>query len=82
MKIKIFTKSPNFLEGKPHQHSEKMDDGVMNELKTEEFEHCVMCGALTNIPISTPVDWRENYELGLGQICTECAKKQREAAEL
>lgn len=26
-----------------------------------------------------PVDWRENYEIGLGQICAECAKKEREA---
>ena len=28
-----------------------------------------------------PVDWRENYEIGCGQICAECAKKQRKAAE-
>lgn len=45
----------------------------------EEFERCVMCGALTSVPISMPVDWRENYEIGCGQICAECAKKQREA---
>ena len=28
-----------------------------------------------------PIDWRENYEVGLGQGCAECAKKQREASE-
>jgi len=28
-----------------------------------------------------PIDWRENYEIGLGQICAACAKKQREEAE-
>jgi len=50
-----------------------------NTPNTEEFERCVMCGALTCVPISMPVDWRENYEIGLGQICAECAKKQREA---
>lgn len=50
-----------------------------NTPKTEEFERCVVCGALTCVPISMPVDWRENYEIGLGQICAECAKKQREA---
>lgn len=50
-----------------------------NTLNTEEFERCVMCGALTSIPISMPVDWRENYEIGMGQICAECAKKQQEA---
>ena len=45
----------------------------------EEFERCIMCEKLTCIPISMPVDWRENYEIGLGQICAECAKKEREA---
>ena len=45
----------------------------------EEFERCVMRGALTCVPISMPVDRRENYEIGLGQICAACAKKQREA---
>ena len=50
-----------------------------NTPKTEEFERCVVCGALTCVPISMPVDWRENYEIGLGQICAACTKKQREA---
>lgn len=50
-----------------------------NTPNTEEFERCVMCGALTSVPISMPVDWRENYEIGLGQICAECVKKEREA---
>ena len=45
----------------------------------EEFERCIMCEKLTCIPISMPVDWRENYEIGCGQICAECAKKEREA---
>lgn len=49
--------------------------------KTEEFERCIMCGKLTCIPVSMPIDWRENYEIGMGQVCAECAKKQREALE-
>lgn len=52
-----------------------------NTPNTEEFERCVMCGKLTCVPISMPVDWRENYEIGCGRICAECAKKQRKAAE-
>ena len=48
---------------------------------TEEFERCIVCGNLTCIPVSMPVDWRENYEIGLGQICAECAKKQRKRVE-
>ena len=52
-----------------------------NTPKTEEFERCVMCGKLTCVPISMPIDWRENYEIGCGQICAECAKKQQKALE-
>lgn len=43
---------------------------------TEEFERCIICGALTCVPISMPIDLRENYVIGLGQVCAECAKKQ------
>ena len=52
-----------------------------NTPNTEEFERCVICGKLTCVPISMPVDWRENYEIGLGQICAECAKIEREAKQ-
>ncbi len=52
-----------------------------NTPNTEEFERCIMCGALTCVPLSMPIDWRENYEIGLGQICAECTKKQRKAVE-
>ena len=47
----------------------------------EEFERCVICGQSTCIPISMPVDWRENYEVGCGQLCAQCAKKQQKALE-
>ncbi len=49
--------------------------------KKEEYERCVMCGKLTCVPISMQIDRRENYEIGCGQICGECAKKQRKEAE-
>ena len=45
----------------------------------EEYERCIVCGRVTCIPVSMPIDWRENYEIGCGQLCAECAKKQREA---
>lgn len=51
-----------------------------NTPNTEEFERCVLCGELTCIPISMPIDWRENYEIGCGQVCAECAKKEQQAA--
>ena len=43
--------------------------------KPEVYERCVICGRLTDVPTSMPIEWRENYEVGIGQICYECAKK-------
>jgi hypothetical protein len=81
MKSKILTKISQFFRGDSCLPAKKEADSVKNTPNTEEFERCVMCGALTCVPISMPVDWRENYEIGCGQICAECAKKQRESAE-
>ncbi len=80
MKNKMFDIILSFFR-KPttYQPSKKEIDSVDKTPVTEEFERCVICGKLTCIPISMPVDWRENYEIGLGQICAECAKKEREA---
>ena len=47
----------------------------------EEFERCVICGELTCIPVSLPIDWRENYEIGCGQVCAKCAKAQQKSIE-
>lgn len=52
----------------------------MNQEKikeNEEIERCIICGELTGIPVSMPIEWRENYVVGCGQICAECAKKQQ-----
>lgn len=57
--------------------------GVQHVPVTEEFERCVMCGKLTDIPISTPVDFREEeYEVGCGQLCNSCRLKLREETEV
>ena len=82
MKAKIFTKISHFFGGGGNSclPTKKEADSVNNTPNTEEFERCVMCGELTCIPISMPIDWRENYEIGCGQICAACAKKQQEAS--
>jgi len=65
----------------PCQPSKKGAESVVEAPKSEEYERCILCGELTCIPVSMPIDWRENYEIGCGQICAACAKKQREEAE-
>lgn len=42
-------------------------------LQNEEYEVCVLCGAITNIPKSKPLDMRTDYLPGAGQLCHECA---------
>ncbi len=59
------------------QHSDKKSNNIAKISATEEFERCVICGGLTFIPISMPIKLRENYVVGCGQICAECAKKER-----
>lgn len=44
-------------------------------MKTE-IENCVICGAETQYTKSTPIEERENYIEGCGQICKECSKKK------
>ena len=81
MKNKILAKITRFFKygtSNDRCHNKDVDD-VKSVPLTEGFERCVICGKLTCVPISMPVDWRENYEIGLGQICAECAKKEREA---
>lgn len=56
----------------------KGDDNVKEKPVTEEYERCVMCGARTGVPVSMPIDWRENYEMGVGQLCVACAKQLKE----
>lgn len=40
--------------------------------RNEEYETCVMCGALTDMLKSIPVDARHNYVVGVGQLCDAC----------
>lgn len=83
MKNKIIFKIPQFFGGGVHTLSE-CDKGVGNikkEFNAEEYERCILCGSLTNIPISMPIDFRENYEIGCGQICDKCAKMQQKMQE-
>lgn len=35
-------------------------------------ERCVLCGANTGITVDTPINLRNNYIYGSGQLCGEC----------
>lgn len=50
------------------------------DLLYEEFERCVLCGKLTDIPKSLPIEFRSNYEIGAGQLCDICSFKLNKIA--
>lgn len=78
---KMFDKISCFFKNSTCQHSENEIESIEKTLVTENFERCIMCGKLTNVPVTMPIDWRENYEIGCGQLCVECAKKQQKTGE-
>ena len=55
---------------KPHQQ-------VISEKATfvseSDMELCVLCGKVTDVPVSEPLEERMNYLPGAGQLCKECA---------
>lgn len=40
-----------------------------------EPETCILCGKETGIMKNTPINYRENYVIGSGQLCSLCAEK-------
>ncbi len=52
--------------------NKQVDTAVADE---ERFERCVLCGSITTTEKSTPIELRENYELGCGQLCHLCHMK-------
>jgi len=41
----------------------------------KELEKCISCGKETKYSKDTPIDFRENYVEGAGQLCDGCANK-------
>ncbi len=37
-----------------------------------KFEECVLCHCKTDVPTNTPVAFRKNYVVGVGELCDKC----------
>ena len=46
---------------------------MKEDLFCEEFEKCVLCGKLVDIRKTLPIEFRSNYEVGVGQLCDVCS---------
>ncbi len=49
--------------------------------ETGAYERCTLCGEMTDVAVNTPIDLRECYEVGCGQLCPECYQKTHGAGE-
>ena len=43
-----------------------------NHPRIKKTEKCILCGKDTGIPFSAPIDSRECYIVGCGQLCKDC----------
>jgi hypothetical protein len=41
-------------------------------MKEIEFEKCVLCEEQTDVPKNLPIELREHYVEGAGQLCPKC----------
>ena len=50
---------------------------VSPEASAALTERCVCCGRLTKVPVACPVQERDCYVSGCGQLCPACALRLR-----
>ena len=71
-KIKFITKITRSFTDRYHPISEKASNNMEVAQTNEKYEHCVMCGRITSTLKDAHIDFRENYEIGFGQMCHTC----------
>ena len=55
---------------------------MQNEIKSVNYEKCVLCRKVVSIVKSTHIDLRDNYIEGIGQLCRDCYYKVEEDSNL
>lgn len=48
------------------------EEGLVISIGSNKYETCVICGKLTDVLVSTHIDYRYGYVEGCGQCCKEC----------
>lgn len=46
---------------------------VQKSEDNSKYEMCIICGAVTSVDKTTPIDKRPDYLPGAGQLCRKCA---------
>lgn len=58
---------------RPEYREDRLKSGKIQEEK--QYEQCVLCRKITDIPIELAIDYRAFYLEGAGQLCYNCFKK-------
>lgn len=64
--------------GQQHVKIISDENGLVKSVGTQNneiYEHCVLCGELTDVLINTHIDFRYGYVEGSGQCCRKCYNK-------
>ena len=64
--------------GQQHVSLTINEDGLVTSVGNQDsiYETCVLCGAKTDVKITTHIDYRYGYVEGCGQCCKECYEKK------
>lgn len=62
--------------GNQHVTLKINEEGLVTSVgeSNEIYETCVICGKLTDVKITTHIDYRYGYVEGSGQCCRDCFK--------
>lgn len=55
---------------------------LQSEMKSDDIENCVLCGAETPYKRSTHIDYRTGYIEGAGQLCKSCYNRGSERRQI
>lgn len=58
-----------------------MENNIKN-VTDDGYEICVLCGKVTDVKFTTPVDYRYHYIEGAGQLCKSCYNRGTERRQI
>lgn len=65
------------MQGRERQEEIK----IRQFCRPEDEERCVVCGGKTGYRCKTPIDERQFYFVGVGQLCEKCYREIYERRE-
>lgn len=55
-----------------HRNKRQTDKKLIQKIGQEENERCLLCGCELSVRRDTPIEKRQYYVIGCGQLCGSC----------